>query len=116
MSALVCVEGDGIASVCVTRLLRDAGVACIGEKTQRPKVAAILMNQATQHLLHEIFPVADAGDAFPGFLPIRRRIVLWGNAKEAVSLPHLGLVAPEDVLLEQLWDQTLFDRFRQCSR
>ncbi|SDF05835.1 hypothetical protein [Terriglobus roseus] len=111
MSALVCMEGDGIASVCLTRLLRDAGVACIGEKTQRPKVAAILLSQATQYLLHEIFPIADAGDAlYAGFLPIRRRIVLWGNAKEAVSFPHLGLVAPEDVLLERLWDQTSFDR------
>lgn len=107
MSALVCVEGDGIASVCVTRLLGDAGVSCFVERTQRPKVAAILLSQATQHLLREVFSIADAGDElYSDFLPIRRRIVLWGNAKEAVSLPHLGLVAQEDVLLERLWNQT----------
>lgn len=107
MKSLVSIEGDGIASVCVARLLRDAGIPCLSEQQQRPKVAAILLSQATQHLLGEIFPSTNAqDDLFEGFLPIRHRIVLWGNAKEAVSLPHLGLVAPESVLLKRLWEQT----------
>lgn len=107
MNPLVAVEGDGIASVCVARLLRDAGVPCIREQKQRPKVAAILLSQATQHLLREIFPASNEhDDVFEGFLPIRRRIVLWGNASEPVDLPHLGIVAPEEILLQRLWQQT----------
>ncbi|HEY9137412.1 MAG TPA: hypothetical protein VIM67_04010, partial [Terriglobus sp.] len=106
MNPLVAVEGDGIASVCVARLLRDAGVPCHSEQQQRPKVAAILLSQATQHLLRTIFPPThDRNDLFEGFLPIHRRIVLWGNSKEPVDLPHLGLVASEDVLLKRLWKQ-----------
>lgn len=106
MSVLIPVEGDGIASVCVARLLRDADIPCLSERQQRPKVAAILLSHATQHLLRTIFPTTTTqDDVFDGFLPIRQRIVLWGDAKEAVTLPHVGLVAPEDVLLKRLWNQ-----------
>lgn len=106
MKGQVYVEGDGIASVCVTRLLRDAGIPVVSEKKPRPQVAAILLSQATQHLLQEIFTATSSNnDLFEGFIPIRRRIVLWGTGQEPIDVPHFGLVAPEGVLLQRLWEQ-----------
>jgi hypothetical protein len=103
----VVLEGDGMASVCAARLLTDAGVSCVLERNARPKLAAILLGEQTQHLLRELFPIpkADEGDEdlFEGFARISRRIVLWGDAPEPLNLPHRGVVAPEGELLARLW-------------
>ncbi len=103
----VLLEGDGIASVCVARLLTDAGVNCLWQPNARPKLAAILLGEQTQHLLRELFPAtqSDPSDLFHGFVQVKRRIVLWGGASEALELPHSGVVAPEDELLQRLWQR-----------
>jgi hypothetical protein len=104
---MVLLEGDGIASVCVARLLTDAGVNCLWQPNTRPKLAAILLGEQTQHLLRELFPTtqSDPNDLFHGFVQVKRRIVLWGNASEALELPHRGVVAPEGELLRRLWQR-----------
>lgn len=103
----VLLEGDGIAAVCVARLLTDAGVRCIWHPNARPKLAAILLGEQTQHLLRELFPAAEsnAGDLFEGFVEVKRRVVLWGDATRAFELPHRGIVAPEGDLLRRLWER-----------
>lgn len=100
----VIIKGDGIAAVCAARLLGDAGVGITSKTAVRPKLPAILLGQQTQHLLHEIFRGEDgARELFTGSYPITRRIVLWGDAKLPAVLPHAGLVASENTLLQRLW-------------
>ncbi len=102
----VLIEGDGVAAACCARLLTDAAVPCVLAKTVRPKLAAVLLGEQTQHLLRELFPARNGDDdLFAGFASIRRRIVLWGSAAQAVDLPHLGVVAPEEELLRRLWQR-----------
>lgn len=74
------------------------------KRNARPKIAAILLGEQTQHLLRELFPDR-SGEAglFDGFAPVERRIVLWGDAPAPLDLPHRGVVAPEDELLRRLW-------------
>ncbi len=100
----VLIEGDGVAAVCCARLLTDAAVPCVLAKTVRPKLAAVLLGEQTQRLLRELFPARDGDDdLFAGFASISRRIVRWGPAAQAVDLPHLGVVVPEEELLRRLW-------------
>jgi hypothetical protein len=100
----VLIDGDGVAAACCARLLSDAGVPCVLAKTVRPKLAAVLLGEQTQHLLRELFPACDGNyDLFAGFPSIRRRIVRWGAGAQAVVLPHLGVVAAEEELLRRLW-------------
>ena len=103
----ILLEGDGIAAVCIARLLADAGVGCVWQPNGRPKLAAILLGEQTQHLLRELFPADDAhpDDLFNSFLQINRRIVLWGEAPGPLELPHSGVVAPEAELLQRLWQR-----------
>src|ERR1700710_1697836 len=81
---VVLLEGDGIAAVCVARLLTDAGVGCIRQPNARPKLAAILIGEQTQHLLRELFSATEnqPGDLFEGLVQIKRRVVLWGDAPQ----------------------------------
>jgi hypothetical protein len=106
-SPAVLLEGDGIAAVCVARLLNDAGVRYLWQPNTRPKLAAILIGEQTQHLLRELFPPSEQSpaDLFDGFVQIKRRIVQWGSAAVPVELPHSGVVAPEAELLQRLWDR-----------
>src|SRR5260370_34612193 len=91
----VLIEGDGVAAVCCARLLTDAAVPCVLAKTVRPKLAAVLLGEQTQHLLRELFPARNGDDdLFAGCASIRRRIFLWGSASHAVDRPPLAVVAP----------------------
>jgi hypothetical protein len=100
----VLIEGDGIAAACCARLLTDAAIPCVLAKAPRPTLAAVLLGEQTQHLLRELFPASSPeDDLFAGFAAIRRRIVRWGFAEQAIELPHYGLVVPEAELLRRLW-------------
>ena len=103
----ILLEGDGMAAVCVARLLSDAHVECIWQPNPRPKLAAILLGEQTQRLLRELFPSTEEhpGDLFESFVRVKRRIVLWGNAPQPLELPHSGVVAPEGELLRRLWER-----------
>ncbi|WP_263383082.1 NAD(P)/FAD-dependent oxidoreductase [Granulicella arctica] len=103
----VTVEGDGIASACVARLLSDASVPFTRQPRPGPRLPAILLGQQTRHLLQELFPPLDssAPNLFDGLPRITRRIVLWGSAAVPIDLPHQGIVAPEAELLDCLWNR-----------
>ena len=99
-------KGDGIAAACAGRLLLDAKMDCALVAAERPKLAAILLGEQTQRLLQKIFLVdQDSEDLFSNFTRITRRIVLWGEAKNPVILPHAGVVVSEEELLKRLWQR-----------
>src|ERR1700761_8043284 len=85
---VIVLDGDGMASVCTARLLADAGLPWVRQGSVRPKLAAILMGEQTQHLLREIFPKKNDSepDLFEGFATISRRIVLWGDSAAPLNL------------------------------
>jgi len=102
----VILKGDGIAAACAGRLLIDAKMDCALIAAERPKLAAILLGEQTQRLLQEIFETNQNGAGlFSGFTRITKRIVLWGEAKIPVVLPHAGVVASEEELLKRLWQR-----------
>jgi hypothetical protein len=106
LSREVLIEGDGVAAACCARLLTDAKIPCVLAKTARPKLAAVLLGEQTQHMLREIFPSGEGEqDLFAGFTSIRRRIVRWGPEAQALDMPHMGVVAPEGELLRRLWQR-----------
>jgi hypothetical protein len=100
MGRTVLIQGDGLAACCCARLLQADGFKTLVTKDVRPKLPTILVSQATQHLLCDIF---EDRNLFHGFAPIRKRIVAWGEGTETVALPHSALVVSEQELLDRLW-------------
>jgi hypothetical protein len=100
MSAPVLVRGDGVAAACCVRSLsaHDSPVSLV--MTGRAKLSAVLLSEATQTLLMDLF--ADE-TLFQGLPRISKRIVLWGAASQPIVLPHSALVISEQNLLERLW-------------
>ena len=103
-------EGDGIASTCAARLLVDAGIDCVLHATARPKLAAVLLGEQTQHLLRNIFGSDSGEELFAGFAEIKQRIVQWGAAGDPLVLPHSGVVVREEDLLRRLWERVPIER------
>jgi hypothetical protein len=97
------VEGQGVAALCVTRLLMDAGVRCTRAPSYRP-TGTVLLSRQTQSLLRDLFPSTQQhlNDVFEGFTRIRRRIVLWGDAAQPIEVPHEGVAVAEGDLLQKL--------------
>jgi len=83
-------------------LLNAAGIRVTIEKTNRPKVPALLIGYATQTLIEDVF---ERKDVFRGAQRISKRIVAWGprggNA-EPVELPHSAVVIAEQELVARL--------------
>lgn len=106
-SGSVLIQGDGIAAVCLARLLSDAGLDYNLEHQPRPKVASVLLSRQSELLLRSIFPeTPEHGlDLFDGYARITTRIVRWGEASDEVALPHHGIVVPEGDLLKRLWSR-----------
>jgi hypothetical protein len=99
----VVIEGDGVAAVCIARLLSDAGLPWVQEGEPRPKLASILLSEQTQHLFLSLFPeVAEKLSRYPR---IRQRMVLWGDAREPLLLQHHGIVVAEAQFLQDLWGE-----------
>jgi hypothetical protein len=66
----------------------------------RPKLSAVLLGEATQSLLTDLF--ADE-KLLAGLPQIRKRVVAWGQSAQPIALPHSALVISEHDLLERLW-------------
>ncbi len=58
-----------------------------------------MLNETTQKLLRDVF---DRQDLFTGLPRIQRRVVLWGQDSETLTLPHSAVVVPEQLLLERI--------------
>jgi len=88
----VAIRGGGVAACCCAHLLKT-GI----EAADRPKLPAILVNDATQELMRDVF---GRTDLFEGLPRIERRVVAWGA--KAVELPHRAVVISEEELRARL--------------
>ena len=72
------------------------------EKTNRPKVPALLIGNATQALIEDVF---ERKDVFRGAQRISKRIVAWGSPggnADPVEVPHSAVVISEQDLVDRL--------------
>jgi hypothetical protein len=71
-------------------------------KAVRPKLSAVLMGEATQSLLTDLFMDQKL---FQGLPRVRKRVVAWGPGSQTTVLPHSALVISEHDLLALLWSR-----------
>jgi hypothetical protein len=100
MNDTVLVRGDGVAAACCVRSLSGKGLPVSVVRAGRSKLSAVLLGEATQSLLTDLF--ADK-KLLAGLPHIRKRVVAWGPGAQAIALPHSALVISEQELLERLW-------------
>lgn len=91
------IRGDGVAARCCAHLLHRAGVGVLFEPGPRARVPAILLSEAAQKLIRDVF---ERDDLFRQLPRITRRVVQWGAAP--VELPHSAVVISEEDLLNAL--------------
>jgi len=99
MPGNIVVRGDGIAALCCSRLLSQAGFGVSLEGPARPRVPAVLLSEGTQKLLQDVF---NRSDLFEGLTRVNRRIVAWGKEAKAMALPHSAVVISEQELLRRI--------------
>jgi hypothetical protein len=80
-------------------LLAGAGFVVSLTESERPRIPAILLSQAAQALLRDVY---GRTDLFHGLFRIDRRIVAWERGSPPVTLPHQAVVISEEALLERL--------------
>jgi 2-polyprenyl-6-methoxyphenol hydroxylase-like FAD-dependent oxidoreductase len=95
----VVIKGGGVAACCSAYLLDRAGIPVALEGAQRARVPAIMLGDATQSLIADVF---DQKDLFRGLHRIERRVVAWGPKAEPRILPHSAVVISEQQLSERL--------------
>ena len=92
----VAIDGVGVAASCCAHLLSAAGLGISWMRPMRPRVPAIVVSQATQALMADVF---EQPDLFRGAHRLERRIVAWGPEAEPVALPHAAVVVSEEALV-----------------
>jgi hypothetical protein len=95
----VLIRGDGVAARCCAHLLRQAGYEISFETVDRPRIPAIMLSDAAQGLIRDIF---QKDDLFRDLPRIEKRIVAWGPGAAPVELNHSAVVVSEDFLLRSL--------------
>jgi hypothetical protein len=100
MNGTVLVRGDGVAAACCVRSLSACDLPVSILRAGRPKLSAILLGEATQSLLTDLFMDQKLLQGLPC---IRKRVVAWGPGSQTTVLPHSALVISEHDLLERLW-------------
>jgi len=93
------IRGTGVAASCCAHLLEAAGFRVCLAESQRPRIPAILLSEAAQALLGDVF---GRRDLFGGLFRIDRRIVAWEPGSALLTLPHQAVVISEEALLELL--------------
>jgi len=93
----VLIRGDGVAARCCGHLLSHAGYRVSFEPSGRPRVPLIMLSDAAQNLIRDIF---QRDDLFRNLPVIRKRIVAWGS--DPVELDHSAVVVSEEQLLASL--------------
>ena len=100
MNDTVLVRGDGVAAACCVRSLSAYGLPVSVVRAGRPKLSAVLLGEATQSLLTDLFMDKKL---FAGLPQIRKRVVAWGPGSQPIVLPHSAIVISEHGLLGRLW-------------
>lgn len=93
----VSIRGDGIAARCCAHLLGQAGFRVSFEPGGRPRVPAIMLGDAAQQLIRDIF---GQDHLFRDLPRVTKRIVQW--SRDRVELDHSAVVVSEEVLLNRL--------------
>jgi hypothetical protein len=93
----VLIRGDGVAARCCGHLLTQAGYRVSVERTGRRAVPLIMLSEAAQRLIRDVF---ERDDLFRDLPAIRKRIVRWGS--DPVELDHSAVVVSEEALLDRL--------------
>jgi hypothetical protein len=99
LASRVLIRGGGVAAVCCEHLLRRAGLNPLVETVDRPNVPAIMLTEATQKLLSDVF---ECEDLFQGASRIRQRVVAWGLKSATLAVPHSASVVSERELLDRI--------------
>ncbi|MCU1260632.1 MAG: hypothetical protein JWO80_3517 [Bryobacterales bacterium] len=95
----VAIRGDGVAACCCAHLLGAAGVSVAVERLDRVRVPAIMLSDATQMLIGDVFA---QGDLFGNLPRIDKRIVAWGPHAQTRVLPHSAAIVSEQELTKRL--------------
>ena len=95
----VLIRGEGVAASCCAHLLAKAVVPFAVQASDRPKVPAIMIGEAAQKLLADVF---DRPDLFSGLPRITKRVVAWGRNFKPVTVPHSAVVVSEAALLDRI--------------
>lgn len=96
----ILIRGEGVAASCCTQLLVDQpALRVIVGTAVRPKLPAIMLGEVTQRLLEDVF---SRRDLLQGLPQVRKRVVLWGETAEALTLPHSAAVISEQDLLDRI--------------
>jgi hypothetical protein len=93
------IRGTGVAASCCAHLLEAAGFRVNLAESQRPRIPAILVSEAAQALLRDVY---GRTELFEGLFHIDRRIVAWEPESPPVTLPHQAVAISEEALLELL--------------
>jgi hypothetical protein len=93
------IRGDSVAAWCCAHLLAKAGFKPVLERTTRPRLPAIMLSEAAQALIREVF---ERDDLFRTAHRITRRVVSWGRHSEPAPLEHTAVVVSERQLLSEL--------------
>ena len=93
------VRGDGLAASCAALLLDRAGAAVEREESGRLSVPAIMIGDATQALVTDVF---GRNDIFASTHRITSRVVAWGVNAEPRIMPHAAVVVSEEQLNARL--------------
>lgn len=99
MASTVLISGEGVAASCCGHLLAKAGLPVAAQTGGRPRVPAIMLGDAAQKLLADVFERQDLFNSLPR---IRKRIVAWGRNVEPLALPHSAVVVSENALLGRI--------------
>ena len=92
------IHGNGVAACCCAHLLQRAGLTVGWGETRRRPLPALLLGNAAQALIRDIF---GKKDLFRDGHRISSRVVAWGG-RDAVTLDHSAVVVSEQQLLERL--------------
>jgi hypothetical protein len=95
----IAIHGPGVAASCCEHLLQAAGFSLSRSESHKPRIPAILLSDATQALLCDVY---GRPHMFDGLFRIDRRIVAWERGSQPVTLPHQALVISELDLLDRL--------------
>jgi hypothetical protein len=96
---MVLICGHGVAASCCAHLLSRAGFPVLLDESRQTSLPAVMLSPTTQKLLEDVF---ESSDLFFGLPRIHRRVVLWGDRTEPLTLPHSALVISERALLNRI--------------
>jgi len=100
----VLIRGDGVAASCCAHLLGKAGYRVAWERTERPRVPAVMLSENALALIRDVF---DQRDLFRDLPRIERRAVAWDSTSPILVLDHSAVAVSEEALLERLRPEAL---------